>query len=191
MDWFSADLHLGHDNIRKYCLRPFSSVEVMDRAIIDTWNSMVKPSDRAFICGDVAFGKQEDVICYLKQLNGQLHLIRGNHDHRRVYKGDVLKHLIWMKEYHELKIKDEEMDETQVIVLFHYPIGSWNKMHHGSWQLHGHSHGSYPESDHLAQYDVGMDKNSFKPVSYDEVKAIMTRKVFKPVDHHGMPLPKV
>ena len=42
------------------------------------------------------------------------------------------------------------------VVLCHYPIACWNRQHHGSWHLHGHSHGNYkiPEGKIL---DVGLD----------------------------------
>jgi len=33
--WFTADFHLGHFNIIRYCHRPFASVEEMDNAICE------------------------------------------------------------------------------------------------------------------------------------------------------------
>ncbi len=39
----------------------------------------------------------------------------------------------------------------------------------------------------MSRLDVGVDPRGMRPVSYDDVKAIMTKKVFKPVDHHGDP----
>ena len=85
---------------------------------------------------------------------------------------------------YELKVPDEEMDLEQHIVMCHYPIESWNKRHHGSWHLHGHCHGSLPSPDWQARLDVGVDVHKFKPIPYEEVKALMTFKVFKPIDHH-------
>jgi calcineurin-like phosphoesterase family protein len=75
------------------------------------------------------------------------------------------------------------------IVLCHYAFEVWNKRHFGSWCLHGHSHGTLPSPDHMARYDVGVDNNDYFPVSYEQVKFIMTRKVFKPIDHHGTKKP--
>ena len=48
--FFTADLHLGHDNIRRHCRRPFGTVEEMDEAIIANWNGAVIPSSSPSSC---------------------------------------------------------------------------------------------------------------------------------------------
>ena len=71
MDFFTADLHLGHKNIIKYCNRPFSSLKDMDETIINNWNSVVGKNDTVYALGDLVFGfhKYEK---YLNQLNGKI-----------------------------------------------------------------------------------------------------------------------
>jgi len=32
--WYTADTHFGHENVMKFCDRPFSSVEEMDATLI-------------------------------------------------------------------------------------------------------------------------------------------------------------
>jgi len=34
-DWFTADLHLNHKNIIKYCNRPFTDIYQMDNVLIN------------------------------------------------------------------------------------------------------------------------------------------------------------
>ena len=43
--------------------------------------------------------------------------------------------------------------------------------HYGAWQIYGHSYGHLPPIG--KQWDVGVDNNEFRPVSFDELKAIM------------------
>jgi calcineurin-like phosphoesterase family protein len=50
--WFTADFHLGHKNIIRYCKRPFDTVEEMDRIIIERLNSLVKTNDILYFLGD-------------------------------------------------------------------------------------------------------------------------------------------
>ena len=75
--FFTADTHLGHKNIITSTNRPFKSVAAMDGAIVKRWNERVTPQDRVYHLGDFAF---DDHDPYLELLNGQKHLILGNHD---------------------------------------------------------------------------------------------------------------
>lgn len=50
----------------------------------------------------------------------------------------------------------------------------WPRSHYNSWLLFGHSHGRLtPE---CKQHDIGVDNNSFYPVSFDVIKTIMAEK---------------
>lgn len=45
MLWFTSDLHFGHDNIIKYCHRPFANAVEMNRTIINNINERVGCND--------------------------------------------------------------------------------------------------------------------------------------------------
>ena len=57
----------------------------------------------------------------------------------------------------------------------HYPLESWNGMHHGSFHLHGHSHNK-PDynranvTEERLKWDVGVDANAYAPISWEEIR---------------------
>ena len=81
---FTADQHFGHKNILEYCERPFTSVEEMDEGLIKQWNKVVNKDDLVYVLGDLCF-KASHWRKIAPQLNGQIVLIRGNHDAIKSY----------------------------------------------------------------------------------------------------------
>jgi calcineurin-like phosphoesterase family protein len=49
----------------------------MNETIINNWNEVVNPDDKVFHLGDFCFG---DPTPFLEKLNGEIILIKGNHD---------------------------------------------------------------------------------------------------------------
>lgn len=81
--FFTSDTHFNHTNIIRYCSRPFSSVEEMNRAMIERWNAVVGPGDTVYHLGDFAMGKASEWPSILPQLNGARKiLIIGSHDRK-------------------------------------------------------------------------------------------------------------
>ena len=160
MYWFTADEHYGHFNIIRYCNRPFSSVEEMDNCIIQNHNAMVSTSDTVIHVGDFTLERKERAALYIKQLKGNHTFLQGSHDY-------------WLKNSIQMW---ERTIEGIYVVAFHYAMRRWPKSHYGSIQVYGHSHGKLPPEG--LQYDVGVDNNSFCPVSFETLKNIM--KELKP-----------
>ncbi|MEO1438134.1 MAG: phosphoesterase [Bacteroidota bacterium] len=177
--FFTSDHHFGHANSIKFCERPFESVEEMNEILIERWNEKVNPEDEVYYLGDFALTKDHQLVGeILNRLNGTKYLIAGNHEGPALHNR---KHFKWIKDYHELKVKDPECKNgVQRIILFHYALRVWRGEYRGTWQLYGHSHGNLPdEADRLA-FDIGVDCHDFYPLSYAEVKAIMRTKNWKP-----------
>jgi len=174
-DWFTADPHINHTNIIRYSNRPFETVEEMNGTIIDNWNARVKPGDRVFFLGDLGmFRSTEDATKVVRSLNGQKFFIFGNHDRKHIRNSEG-----WQEKdyYRRMKING------QVIVMFHYPLLTWDRSHYGSWMLHGHCHGSLQPTNQ-PRLDVGVDVHGFVPINFDEVASIMKERQYTPVDHH-------
>lgn len=189
--FFTGDTHFGHANVIDYTKRPFRDANgkpdarAMDEALVERWNAVVQPSDCIYHLGDFALTRAEQIDHLLTRLHGQKFLILGNHDKTIRASGYLQKHFTWVRELAEIKIEDADTPRgVQSIVLCHYSMRVWNKSHYGAWQLYGHSHGSLPDIPHLLSTDVGTDTNNYTPLSYEEVKARMVKKTWRPVDHH-------
>ena len=184
---FTADTHFYHKNINEYCYRSFRDVDEMNEVLIKNWNRVVNPQDHVYHLGDFAFANKTKTRYISDRLNGKIHLIRGNHDND-ILKEPCASRFEWIKDYYYLKIEDIDGADgkCQPIILFHYPIQSWNHINYGVWHLHGHCHGSLPVDKNLKRHDVGVDSNSMRPISYEQIKEIMSKREFKPVDHHGV-----
>ena len=173
--WFTSDHHFGHSRIIQYSDRPFKNVDEMDCKLVDNWNSLVSPDDFVFHLGDFTFGGVSAWENYRNRLNGDIFLIRGNHD--RVQDGQI-KHLFkGVENYLEINVRDSEHSSGwQQIVLCHYAFRVWNRSHYGSYHLYGHSHGNLPDDPCSLSFDVGVDCHDYKPISYSGVKKIMEKK---------------
>lgn len=79
--WITSDTHFGHDNIIRYCGRPFANADVMGEAMVERWNRVVKPQDHVYHLGDVAMSERS-AHQYLGRLHGHKRLVLGNHDDR-------------------------------------------------------------------------------------------------------------
>ncbi len=176
--FFTSDHHFGHENIIRFCNRPFSNVQEMNEALIQRWNEKIKPKDVVYHLGDFGLTYKENLATILDQLNGKIHLIAGNHEGSAIQNKNRFE---WIKDYHELKVKDPDCSNgVQRIILFHYAMRVWRGDARGNWHLYGHSHGNLPDLADRLSFDVGVDNHDFYPLSYAEVKAIMNKKEWVP-----------
>lgn len=132
--WISSDWHFGHANIIKYANRPFSSVEEMDEIMIARHNALVKPHDKFYCLGDIAF-RREVMERILPRLNGKKRLILGNHD---------LEDMSFYGRYFEKVMGWRQLKEGGVfMVLSHVPLhkqGFDYRDDRPAVNVHGHIH---------------------------------------------------
>lgn len=124
MRYIISDTHLGHGNLIEYVGRPFDSVEEMNKAIVNNWNSTVSEEDTVIHLGDVRHHPSPlDEKQWLDKLNGKILLIQGNHDAvgsnfpYNTVQTCTMKH------------------GKYTFYLEHRPINELE-----GWQLHGHLH---------------------------------------------------
>ena len=128
-----SDTHFGHAEMLNFLnydgtrMRPFSSVEEMDELMIESWNKLVKPTDKVYHLGDVFYksGNSDEIA---KRLNGTKVLARGNHDRREAQ---------WYLKYFKDVRATFHIDGNYL--LSHFPIhpDSKGRFVRG---LHGHIH---------------------------------------------------
>lgn len=166
--FLTSDTHLGHFNICKYCNRPFHTRSEMDKALIQNWNSVVPEDGIVVHCGDFMLPHDTDIKEYMKymnHLNGKILLLRGNHDRAE---------LGWTNEK-LINVMDMAMIQVDGVRIFaqHYPCLTFN----GDMHAYGHIHtlsdgtcygidGDVTKRMRSNTYDVGVDQNGYKPISY-------------------------
>jgi len=200
--FFTSDTHYHHRNlcrgvsrwgsyddsgnfiVSESATRDFNNLREMDDALVDRINSTVGADDTLFHDGDWSFGGQEKVKEFRDRIKCKnIILIYGNHDghiqRNQFGEKSLFKHLSF---YEELLINGEHK-----IVLFHYPIESWNGMHHDTIMLHGHQHlKGDAKMKPGKRMDIGACGNDLYPYSLEEIIDIMRDRAFVPLgnDHH-------
>ena len=162
---FSSDAHYSHENIIRFCNRPYKSVQEMDEALIDNWNARVQPDDVVYLLGDLFFCEASKAKHILHRLNGEKHLVLGNHD--KLIRADRSIQRMFAEVHPDLF---ETSIEGTHVVMCHYPMVTWNRSGRGSYQLHGHCHNNLPFDPTVRRLDVGVDAQGYAPIRWDEIK---------------------
>lgn len=186
--WFTSDTHFQHRLVAG--LRGFTSdqVDEYNATTILTWNQYVRPGDFVWHLGDVLLGDEVRGLSLVRQLNGNKHLITGNHD--KVWPGhfDARKHQkLWLETFESIqafaKIK---IGPKPSVLLSHFPwFGDGDgrrsleddypefRLHkgHDRWLIHGHTH-TEDKLDGDRSIHVGWDA-WHRPVSLDEIRELM------------------
>ena len=183
--WLTADLHLGHANIIRYCRRPFEAVADMDERLVDRWNDRVSDGDTVLVLGDVALGPITSSLGLVRRLAGHKVLVAGNHD--RCWVGNGRKAAGWHGRYLDVgfaEVRQGTIDlevAGQPVRAGHFPyegdshdedrFTSHRPEDDGRWLLHGHVHDRWRQRGRMI--NVGVDAWDYRPVSEDEVAALI------------------
>ena len=166
MIYFTSDLHFGHQKEFLYEPRGFNNVQTHNETIISNWNTLIKPTDTVYILGDLMLGNTEKGLENVRQLQGEIFIILGNHDTSNR-----------IEEYNKLPNVKDICYATAIkynnyhFYLSHYPTLTGNRE---EWRkvanLCGHSHtqDKWADWDKMC-YHVEMDAHNCMPVNIDEV----------------------
>lgn len=184
--FLTSDTHFGHSNIIKFCDRPFNNVEEMDYKLIEAWNKKVPQDGLVFHLGDFAWGGYEFWKKIREQLNGDIILIKGNHDQKNMSstaEQELFQYVTW-----QMLIEIE----GRKVLLNHFPFlcyaGVYREPKKLVYSLYGHCHSGpgkkgedIPRLVHTypTQYDVGVDNNNYEPISWYEVNEKIQKQLLK------------
>lgn len=198
--WFTSDTHFSHSNIIKFCSRPFTDYEEMDRKIVERINELVAPTDELWILGDLAMGDISKSLPLIGRINAEKILVLGNHDKAHPYFGN--KHTLWTEKYkNETQAKVVYAGNTSLTLkdgtvaqVSHFPYQSkldisskasrdgktlagdkfekYRPLDDDSWLLCGHVHEKWAVSGR--SINVGLDAWGGNPVSEDSLIEIIT-----------------
>ena len=170
MIYFTSDLHLNHNKEFIYKARGFDTVEQMNESIISNINSIVGDDDELDVLGDIFLGDNEEGIKLFSRINGNIHIILGNHD------TDTREQI-----FVERCDKVCEVTRAKVLkygkyrfYLSHYPTltaeGPKEKMSLALINLFGHTHQTERFfNGNPFMYNVSVDAHGCKPVSIEDV----------------------
>jgi len=172
--FYTADWHLGHANIIKFCKRPFKDIFEMREFLIKAHNDRVKRGDTTYHIGDMFWRTMSIVEAryVMSRLNGYHKFVYGNHD--QLMDGSPELRACFAEVADALWVPHTKLHKG--MYLHHYACRVWRDSHKGSYHLYGHSHAALPEANTLS-FDCGVDSRpDYAPWSEEEVDAKMKAK---------------
>lgn len=185
--FFSSDHHANHENIIKFCKRPFENIQEMNQELVRRWNEKVPKDGIVFHLGDFAWGGYNVWKNFREQLNGNIYLIKGNH---------CLKNMTTTAKelFIDVNMQMRIEIEGRKIWLNHFPFlcysGVYRDFNGLEYNLFGHIHLSNIKERNAGrdcercyqmlfptQYDVGVDFNDFSPISWYEVDERIKKQI--------------
>jgi len=180
--FLTSDTHFGHAGVCRFLrndgtkLRPWDNPDDMDEAMVENWNSVVKPKDKVYHLGDVVINRK--ALKTLSRLNGEKVLIKGNHD---IFKlEDYTPYFKDVRGYHVM----------DGMILSHIPLHESTLYRFGT-NIHGHTHSNRVMKtvsvQECSQYDprpytiqkevvdtryhcVCVEQTGFTPISFEDLK---------------------
>lgn len=148
----------------------------MNEEIIRRHNEVVLPEDKVYILGDCGLNAEPiEIIDCLGRLNGEKHLIIGNHDtNNRVYDFAI------SGIFADVAMGDRFTYKKIQFILSHYPTLTANfEDSKPIWNIFGHLHSPKHFHDNLPHcFHVSMESNNCYPISLDDIITLIKNEKF-------------
>lgn len=174
-----SDTHFGHDKDFIYGARGFDNVTQHDNAIIKNWNEIISVDDEVYHLGDVMLGPYNYGISCLERLNGNIHIIRGNHD-------TETRMDLYEKSWNVVEVTEGKFLRygKYHFYLCHYPVFCSNfdidkPLKHRMINLCGHTHTTDPfcDFDKALIFHCELDGHNMTPWNIDEIIFAIKQKL--------------
>lgn len=169
--YVTSDTHFGHAAMLEWVDSEgyprrgehWDTVEQMNAAIVDNWNSVVGPKDTVYHLGDVFYGSKTIFLESWKQLNGIKHLVLGNHDDSAFFiKNNLVKSV---KLFHK--------DKALGVILSHMPLRE--ETMYDLHNVHGHLH--YRLAPKTGRHTcVSLEQTNYKPICLESLSKSLTKR---------------
>jgi len=156
--WVISDTHFNHRKIQEYCNRPDGWQDL----IIENWNKLITKDDIVLHLGDFAFGNKEQVSIIREQLNGEIFLIRGNHDrHSKKWYEDI-----------EINVISPFMVNSEGDINIYFTHRRIKEEMFYGINIHGHMHQMSPfigtENDGIF-VNLSVEETNYKPKKFSKI----------------------
>ena len=171
MIYITSDWHFCHNKSFLYEPRGFTNVEDMDEAIITNHNSIVSENDDVYHLGDEILCDIDKGIECIKRLNGNIHLIVGNHSTNNKIGRIIVEcpNVVEVKDIIILKYCKYKFYLSHYPTLCGYDDGRPLKKQCVSLCGHSHYRNPFRDMDKGLIYHCELDCNSIQPISIDKI----------------------
>ena len=171
IQFITSDEHYGHENIIKYCNRPYATAHEGIDFMIARHNSVV-PRNKNVVtlhAGDMFWNSltQKEAEDILYQLNGSHAFLYGNHD-------ELMEESPWLRSQFlfckgENKVGGAHIinHQNKKLLVSHFAHRVWERSHKGSYHVYGHSHQELPPSGF--SFDIGVEGHDYRPWALEEI----------------------
>lgn len=162
-----SDTHFNHGNIIENCDRPFDSEGEMNETMRERWNSEIEDGDVVYHLGDLALWSPEDEDEWIRKLNGEMMIIKGNHDS--------------FNEYTEAPTVDSCVLKYDKYKFYctHRPENVPDDWNH--WVLYGHHHNNDLREFPFVDYEnnrinLSVELIDYAPLKLEDLVEILGRR---------------
>ena len=188
-DHFYSDPHFGHHNIIRFSDRPFKDVDDMTEGLIARYNEVVAPNEFVLWCGDASMKISVPQFREIRdRLNGDMGLVRGNHDPKSISKclnmgfDFVVEEMFLRMGSRVCRVKHypyalSPQQKRYLIERGHHIDDRYPDLRpprvKGEVLIHGHTHQSHKVEGTMVH--VGVDAWDYRPVPWTQVADLVSQ----------------